>query len=266
MKKSRGTSGPLVSIVTVTLNAGAALERTIESVRWQNYPLIQYVVVDGGSTDGTLDMIKKFKNTIDRVVSEEDSGIYHAMNKGLALCKGDLVYFLNAGDCLYDTTVISDVVDEYCRYDWDLIYGDAVLVFDPCGENVHKRHIDVSMDKLKNGYMICHQAVFVRKSVMKEFDTRFKLSADFDLLCRLFKEGRRKRYFSRNVCYYATGGASSDRNVIIREKIAIIRDNFGSLYSLRYRMFQYLRARIRGIAISLSVLKYYHYFRKSVHS
>jgi glycosyltransferase involved in cell wall biosynthesis len=80
MKKSRGTSGPLVSIVTVTLNAGAALERTIESVRWQSYPLIQYVVVDGGSTDGTLDMIKKFKNTIDRVVSEEDSGIYHAMN------------------------------------------------------------------------------------------------------------------------------------------------------------------------------------------
>jgi len=262
MKKSRGTSGPLVSIVTVTLNAGAALERTIESVRWQSYPLIQYVVVDGGSTDGTLDMIKKFKNTIDRVLSEEDFGIYHAMNKGLALCKGDLVYFLNAGDCLYDTTVISDVVDEYCRYDWDLIYGDAVLVSAPCGENVHKRHIDVSMDKLKNGYMICHQAVYVRKSVMKEFDTRFRLSADFDLLCRLFKEGLRKKYLPRNVCYYATGGASSDRNVIIKEKTEIIRENFGRLYGWRYCIFQYIRSRVRAIAISLDLLRYYHKLRR----
>lgn len=177
-----------VSIITVCMNSEETIERTINSVINQTYSNIEYIIVDGRSTDKTLKIINKYKDKISMLVSDNDKGIYDAMNKGIKLANGDVIYFLNAGDYLYDHTVISKISLEYGKDPVvDIIYGDVVMY--DAEEKRLLKHEEISSEKHLFKYGICHQAIFSKKEVFSRsglFDTNYKISADYDWICRTY--------------------------------------------------------------------------------
>ncbi len=175
----------LVSIITVVKNDAAALQETLESVRKQSYSDIEMIVVDGGSDDLTLDVIHSYDELIDSWVSEVDEGIYDAMNKGVTMATGDWLHFLNAGDVYLHTQSLEKLLN--CQSNSQLMVGNVMLGANQ-GQIVNYRCFE------RAGLLgtICHQAILFRASVFQErlYDTRFGLSADFDLLVELYLDNR----------------------------------------------------------------------------
>ena len=195
-----------VSIVTVCFNEIDDIEKTIKSVLSQNYCNIEYIVIDGGSDDGTLDIIKKYSDRIHLFVSEPDNGIYDAMNKGIEYSSGDLIGFMNAGD-YYDEGAISAVVDMYKKSKSDVIYGNVTRLG---GKNEQVIYDSI---KLENYYLrnqIIHQAIFVKTSLMKKrgFNTIYGVLADYDFFLNLFYEGKEFTFLNYRICFYKGGGIS----------------------------------------------------------
>ncbi len=177
---------PLITVITVVLNGEKYLEETIQSVINQTYPNVEYIIIDGGSTDGTLDIIKRYKNQIDYWVSEKDKGVYDAMNKGIDLASGEWINFLNAGDKFVSDNVLESVF--YSKYyDADVMYGDTIVDY-----KLFKR-IFYSLDIyfLEKGMPFSHQSVFVKSYLHKSlpFSNNFRLAADYDIFYKLFKKG-----------------------------------------------------------------------------
>lgn len=165
-----------ISIVTVTYNCKNDVEKTIHSVIAQDYPSIEYIIIDGASTDGTIDVIKKYADHIDYWISEPDKGIYDAMNKGIERATGDWVIFMNAGDWFYQDTVITSF---FARVNSDstIAYGDIMLV----GEYFKNHLVPPPMDRMKTQMVVKHQATFVRLDYHKQhlFDITYKSSGDY---------------------------------------------------------------------------------------
>jgi len=184
---------PLISIVTVVYNDAKNIENTIVSVLNQNYPFIEYIVIDGNSTDGTVEIINKYSGKLACAISEPDSGIYYAMNKGVENASGEWIHFLNSGDTYCNPDILSAIfnnkescltpsVSDGSRYtyyeltheDADLIYGDIVLKY-PFG----MVRMDCSPDNGEH-LLVRHPCCFIKTSVMKKYkyDTQYKISAD----------------------------------------------------------------------------------------
>ena len=188
--KNSPDSPPLLSIITVTLNNANGLERTIKSVAAQGMKSFELIIIDGGSADGTSDLIKKYQDVISAWISEPDHGIYDAMNKGMALARGHYLNFLNAGDVYYnDSTLEMALMSEPARSS-DFIYGHMVI-----RESLEKGgHLQKAMhfDKkhlLKFGTgVLCHQALFIRRQIAPGYDLRWRFKSElnwyFDILER----------------------------------------------------------------------------------
>ena len=219
-----------ISIITVCLNCEGLIERTIKSVIDQTYTNIQYIVIDGGSTDNTLNIIGKYENKIDVMLSEIDKGIYDAMNKGLAYATGDLVYFLNAGDYLCDNNVLRNVIERFnANSDSDILYGDYIY-YDNNSEQRCSGYRAGIPDLLRRGY--CHQTIFAKQSAFVKcgnFNTDYKIYADFDWLLRaLVKFGQKMSYIGIPIAYYLKGGESeSHGDKYDYERIEIIQETVG---------------------------------------
>lgn len=173
-----------LSIITVVYNDAGGIESTIESVLSQQYDGLEYIIIDGGSTDGTMDVVSRYKEGIDTVVSEPDNGIYEAMNKGALLATGKYVLFMNSGDVFYADDVISRFTGSGpCE---DLLYGDSVLRW-PDGKEVFNKG---DMDMLLKRMPFNHQACFVRLQVQNslQFNLSFKVGADYDFVLRAHKQ------------------------------------------------------------------------------
>jgi len=258
---------PVVSIITATLNSAKTLPEMFASVRSQTYPHIEHLVIDGGSTDDTLNVVDKYRSSLAHVISEPDNGIYDAYNKGITASTGELLYFLNSDDCLADPGVIEHFVNRFCEWPevW-AIYGN-VRIREGQQELILGRSL--SIDDIRQGHRPSHQALFVRRHVFERFglfDTRYQIAGDFDLMVRLFIEpGDRIRYENRIVAEYRMGGISSrydTRMTGLREAEIILRRYFGKAPDLTgteirnnalYRMWlENLLVRGRGIT---SVLK-----------
>ncbi len=173
---------PQITIITVCLNSALTIERSIKSVLSQTYKKIEYIFVDGGSNDGTLDVIKKYNKYVTHIISEKDNGIYDAMNKGLRLAKGTIVYFLNTDDLLYDESVFETVVKTFQRFPLaDVVYGNAKLVYEN-GENadaVYPNNLDWNHFRDRS---LCHQSVFTKRSAFEKvglFESQYKLAGDY---------------------------------------------------------------------------------------
>ena len=172
-----------ITIITVCKNAQDTIEQTIKSVISQTYNNIEYLIIDGKSTDKTLDIVNKYKNKIDIIISDPDEGIYYAMNKGIEKSSGDIIYFLNSGDLLFNKTTISNVVKLFKKRNSDILYGD-VLLYNKDGLEgpIVKQHKNVNRFYLaRDG--IYHQAMFVKRNLFKKygnFNIRFKLQADYE--------------------------------------------------------------------------------------
>ena len=212
-----------ISIITVTYNCADTIEHTINSVVAQDYDEIEYIVIDGASTDGTCEIIKKYADRIAYYCSERDSGIYNAMNKGLKRATGDVVLFMNGDDCFEDDLVLADISREF------EMHPDAEIII---GRERINGRISVSYDPNVNRSIYVdtffpHQATFVRKKLydtLGGFDEQYRISADYDWILRAYFSGAKVKWVDRVVSVYATGGRSAS--------IACVADEY--LISTKY--------------------------------
>lgn len=203
-----------LSVVTVCYNAEKDIEKTMKSVLGQSYKNIEYLIIDGKSSDRTLEIIKKYQDKYDwmYLISEKDTGIYNAMNKGISKAKGDYIYFLNSGDCFSDLDTVERVMCEIGKSKPDLFYGDIDVDY-----GTHTKRLSyVRYGRLKKfwialGVTVCHQAVFASGAVLKQnrFDETFKLWADQEWMMRLLKKKAVIESKSIPVCIYDGFGQSS---------------------------------------------------------
>ncbi|AWK03012.1 glycosyltransferase [Flavobacterium crocinum] len=201
---------PLLTIITVSYNAVATIEQTILSVVNQYFEDYEYLIIDGGSTDGTVDIIKKYQDKITYWVSEPDKGIYAAMNKGAAISRGKWLCFMNSGDTFYNTSTLEDlfsksnILDEDC----DVIYGNTNKVY----RNYSKIIKPAEIGQIANHLPFCHQSSFVSTEVFKKynFNLQYKIVADDHLFYSLYKDGHRFCYIDQVISNYeAMEGVSS---------------------------------------------------------
>ena len=177
---------PLVTVVTVVKNDAQALKKTLDSITGQTYDNIEFILIDGASTDGTLELVKEYEDRIDFWVSEADKGIYDAMNKGIALASGDWINFMNAGDFFYE----KDTVEKVFAKDYgdaDFIYGDTFFLGGDFDGVVKAWDFDI----LWKTMVFTHQSLFARAEVLRRrcFDTRFKICADYNIIFNSYMEG-----------------------------------------------------------------------------
>jgi glycosyltransferase involved in cell wall biosynthesis len=214
---------PLITVITVVYNGAKMLEKTIQSVIEQNYIPIEYIVIDGASTDGSIDIIKSYELKITKWLSEKDTGIYNAMNKGIKLATGEWICFLNCGDVFVDNQIIRRIADNIQSANADIIYGNIFIeqqdgtlyervAKEPC--NIHRMHF-------------CHQSAFAKIDVLRNylFDEKYKMSADFKFFKKCYYDNRRFVHVNFPVVIYHTLGVSNaQRRKGLLENIAVIKE------------------------------------------
>lgn len=201
---------PLVSVITVVFNGKKHIEQSIKSVLIQKYPIIEYIIIDGASTDGTVDIIKKYEAKITTFISEKDYGIYNAMNKGLKLAKGEIIAILNADDYFFPES-IQCVVNKFEESKSDVVYGNMTKLREFNGQEYFKKVVP-NIDLMEQTMPIFHPATFIKKEVYDEvggFNETYKLSADYDLIYRIYKAGKRFEYLNKSLTVFRIGGASN---------------------------------------------------------
>ena len=213
-----------ISIITIVYNDAKGLEKTIKSVTSQTCGNIEYIIIDGGSNDGTVDLIKRYNDKIDYWSSEPDNGIYDAMNKGIEAATGEWVNFMNAGDVFCDEGVLQAVpFDRYASS--VLIYGNETNT----SGKVIRPH-DVSL--LQKGIiMACHQSMFFNRSILGtdlHYDLRYTIYGDYELVARLYKKYSCERfaYLDRSIAVFEGGGISSSKKARTRKRI----DKYRAIY------------------------------------
>ena len=203
---------PKITIITVCYNAINLIEETILSVVNQTYKKIEYIIIDGGSTDGTVDIIKKYTNRLSYWISEPDNGIYDAMKKGISLASGDYINFMNAGDVFYSNTVIYDVFNKLNKI-YTVIYGSTYMKYS-YGDYIV---VPDKLEKIKNCMILCHQSVFVQSTSAKNhlFREKYGLAADHGMLLELYLDNPENFVQVPDIIsiYDAKNGVSS-RNVL----------------------------------------------------
>lgn len=217
-----------VTILTVVYNGEQTIEDTITSVIGQDYKDIEYIIVDGKSTDKTLDIVNKYSDRITKIISEKDKGIYDAMNKGLSLATGDVIGILNADDVYSNSTIVSSVVNLFLNSNSDAVYGDLVYV-DRYNLNKVTRNWKAGLYTRRSflyGWMPPHPTLFVKKGVYEShgtFDTRLRTAADYEIMLRfLYKENIFSAYLPQVIVKMRSGGVS---NSSIKNRIAANKED-----------------------------------------
>lgn len=193
---------PVISVITVVYNSLSLIEKTISSILSQTYPNIEYIVIDGGSSDGTAEIIRVYEERISWWISEPDRGIYDAMNKGLAAATGDYVWFMNAGDRIYRDDTLEEIITgagsepvrEYGSFIRAKIYYGDTMIVDPQYREVGLRRLRppevLTWKSFKKGMLVCHQAIIVGREIAEPFDPQYRHSADFDWVVRALKKAQ----------------------------------------------------------------------------
>lgn len=250
-----------VSIITSCYNRVATIQDAIESVLAQDYPDIEYIIVDGQSTDGTVDLINQYQGRVSKIVSERDHGMYEAINKGIRLATGDIVGLVHSDDFLFDNHVISDVVEELEKTGADFFYGDGIYVN---AENINKpvrNWIGGSYHKWKVGlgWLPLHPTCYIRRDVMMReglYDESYKISADSDLLFRyLFMADLKVTYLKRKIIRMRMGGLSTDnekRKLMFNEDLRMYRSHGrwaipSKLCKMAWKVPQFIEAKFMKI-------------------
>ena len=204
-----------ISIVTVAFNSAKTIRDTINSIVKQDYKNIEYIVIDGNSTDETNQIVREFNDHVDIHISETDEGIYDAMNKGIKLATGDIIGILNSDDFYPNSYVLSNVVKTFKKNKSDAVYGDLVYVNSNDTSKI-KRYWQsgpYTTKKLKNGWMLPHPTFFVKSSIYKQFglyNTSLHMAADYDMIIRLlYKFNITAKYIPMILVKMRMGGASN---------------------------------------------------------
>ena len=225
---------PKFSIITVTYNAEKVLEDTIQSVVFQTYRNVEYIIVDGGSNDNTLDVVHKYQERICKVISEPDRGLYDAMNKGIRMATGDYLCFLNAGDELHENETLQKIVYTLKGKELpDVIYGETAIV-DEEGHFLHMRRLStpehLHWKSFKEGMLVCHQAFLTRRelALSNPYDLRYRFSADFDWCIRIMKQSKYLHNTHLTLIDYLNEGMTTQNHkASLKERFRIMTKHYG---------------------------------------
>ncbi|MFC3561743.1 glycosyltransferase family 2 protein [Pedobacter jamesrossensis] len=219
-----------LSIITVNYNDKAGLEKTINSVKQQTWQDFEYLIIDGGSTDGSVDIVNKYKNEFAHCISEPDNGVYNAMNKGIRLATGDYLYFLNSGDVLNDKDVLKNVIVQI-NNDFDIYYGD--LFYREENELVYWKHPEKLSFLFFLRENINHQACFIKRNLFEKiffYNETHKIISDWEfLIYAICKENVPYKHLKMIISIYDTTGISSspyNRDAIHEDKTKILNRLF----------------------------------------
>ncbi|PWJ60619.1 glycosyltransferase involved in cell wall biosynthesis [Dyadobacter jejuensis] len=246
-------STPKLTIITITFQAEKYLERTLQSVEkaWhklENKSDLEYILVDGASTDHTLAIASRYAHLLSRVYSEPDEGLYDAMNKGQQWARGTYIWFLNAGDSLFDSHTLSQVW-QAMKTEPDILYGDAMLVRDDGREiglrsayTPHKLPTNLSWRHFATGMKVCHQSFITKKKLASPYLVH-NLSADIDWEINCLKKANNIEYLPVALCRYLVGGLSvqNHRKSLI-DRFIVLRHHFGLIPTLFNHLFILVRA------------------------
>lgn len=242
MTQKDNPSHPLVSVITVTYNVVSQLEKTLSSIESQQYTPIETIVVDGKSTDGTVDIIRKHEEHIAKWVSEPDGGIYDAMNKGVRMANGEWVIFMNAGDTFASDDVLQKIFEK--QQDADIIYGDVLK--------------DGSVKKAPEHYylyhrmLFCHQSSLTRRQLLLgcPFDTSHRLSADLKFFLTQYLRKAKFKYVNLPIADFDTTGVSnSRRSTGLRDNMRVVKETIPMPQRLKFTlrlMVPYIMCRLKG--------------------
>lgn len=243
---------PLFSIITVTFNAGLTVGRTLESLGEQGFTDYEHIIIDGKSTDSTLEIVENAPQAeLRHVVSEPDNGLYDAMNKGISLSRGKYLIFLNAGDKFHCPDTLDHIADAINNNDKPgIVYGQTDLV-DNEGRFLAPRHLtapkDLSLKDFAEGMVVCHQAFIVRRSLAPFFSLKYKYSADYEWCIICLMHSQRNFYLDEVIIDYLEEGLSTvHRRKSLMERFRIMSIYYGFLPTLwrhigfivRYRRHQ----------------------------
>ena len=237
---------PRFSVITVTYNAADVLEDTIQSVIAQTYHHIEYIVIDGASTDETLSIADKYRPYIHTLVSEPDKGIYDAMNKGMALATGDYLCFLNAGDSFHEDETLHKIVHSIPdRTLPDVLYGETAIV-DVQRHFLHMRRLStpevLTWKSFKQGMLVCHQAFFAKRSLAEPYDLQYRFSSDFDWCIRMMKKSNYlHNTHITSIDYLEEGVTTANRKASLKERFRIMAKYYGILSTFFYHLWFVIR-------------------------
>lgn len=226
-------SQPFVTIITVVYNSEALIEKTIQSIISQTTDDYEYIIIDGNSKDGTLDIIRRYSSNINHWQSEPDHGIYDAMNKGLSLAKGKFLLFINSGDLLDNNTVLKQLVQYETTS--DIIFGETNLI-NAVGEvlgtrtalTTRKLPEVLNWKSFQSGMVVSHQSILVRKSICPLFDLQYRCSADVDWVIKSLKSTTRITNSHLVISKYLVGGFSAvNPKIALKERFWIFKNHYG---------------------------------------
>ncbi|MBP5449032.1 MAG: glycosyltransferase [Spirochaetales bacterium] len=225
---SNTMSSPLFSVITITYNAAAAVEPTLRSVANQTFSDYEYIIIDGGSTDGTADLIRQYEDKITFWSSERDGGIYDAMNKGIRASRGEWLIFMNAGDTFYNESTLQNVAD--------ILKGSDEVVYGTAYTTDGRLYCDMKITpyKMVKGEMICHQSIFARRKTFDNnmFDTNYRIISDKIWLCRVLRKYK-VRIINLTICCYDMTGVST----VNADKIDAENERFmPRFYGMKWRV------------------------------
>lgn len=233
-----------VSIVTVTFNCQSIVQKTIESVLSQDYPNIEYIIVDGSSSDNTLEVIKKYEDQIDCIVSEPDNGVYDAMNKSVKLATGDWILFMNAGDCFYSKNTVTKMFSDF-HEQIGVVFGDTISEKDGC--EIITRY---QPNWWRHKYMpSCHQSIFVRRELLlrNPFQLRFRIVADVYSFKCFREQNVQFKYIPEIVARYdISEGISQNPEKYMKELFLVLykkplSDIYYLLFVIKYTILKFVR-------------------------
>lgn len=234
-----------ISIITVVYNGADTIKDTIESVLNQSYEDIEYIIIDGLSSDGTQKIVRSYGSKISKFISEKDNGLYDAMNKGIKLATGDVVGILNSDDTYTDKFVIDNVVKQFQTTNVDLVYGDIVIV-DALKENKiirYYRSKNFKVQDLKRGIMPGHASVFIKRIWFEKYGyyyTNFEICADFDLLLRFLYIHKLSHSYLPKILVNMKMGGISNRSLLTKYKIYLEMKKSILNNNLKFNLFRYL--------------------------
>ncbi|WP_316786184.1 glycosyltransferase family 2 protein [Pedobacter frigiditerrae] len=233
------TVNPKLSVITIVYNNAKDIERTMLSVLNQTYTNIEYIIIDGASNDGTVDIINKYKDRLAIVVSEQDRGIYDAMNKGLALATGDYVLFMNSGDEIYAPETVTDVFSSAAA--GDIYYGETEM-FDEnwksLGQRRHRAPEHFDWHSFKFGMNVSHQAIYIKRSLTEPYDLQYKYSSDIDWIIKAAKKSSNVVNTHLYVAKYLVGGMSKKKHLAsLTERFKILSHYYGIIPTVINHIF-----------------------------
>lgn len=230
---------PNISIITITYNSEKTIRDTFESVKKQNYPNLEYIIIDGGSKDSTLQIAKEYQSVITKIISEPDEGISDAMNKGISVANGELIGIIHSDDMLADGAL--NILAQSWDYSTDVYYGDVMVCYEN-GEPMHILRGSDDLSQMNYGFCISHPSTFVTREAYKKYgvyDKSLKCCMDYDQFLRMYKNGARFKHINHVLANYRMGGINQKMRKRTIDESCIVSIRYGGnriiATSIKYR-------------------------------